>query len=159
MERKAAKISSCPPCSSPRLILLIISSLVPLCAARQTQNKCFMGGGIYQHFHLLCTKKHISSTFSSVHGQTLLIQRGKWAGFFFFFFSSTHSQTSVSQIVPGRQIGAHNKRSSVIFKSTEFHHERRSAGQKVYLTGNMHTEWILLPCFSFALCIDFFGPI
>lgn len=31
--KKGSKISSCPPCSSPRLILLIISSLVPLCTA------------------------------------------------------------------------------------------------------------------------------
>lgn len=150
---KGCKISSFPPFSSPCLILLIISSLVLLCVTQSRHKTSASREAVFINISIYCGLKGHKQRILLSSWTNSLIQRGSER------VSSTYNQTSVSQIVQGRQIGAHNKRSSVIFKSTEFRQERRSAGQKVYLTGNMHTEWILLPCFSFALCIDFFGPI
>lgn len=40
--------------------------------------------------------------------------------------------------------------SAVIFQSAEFAGKRTAAGQRVYLTENMHTEWLLVLLF---ICI------
>lgn len=55
--KKGCKISSCPPCSSPRLILLIISSLVPLCAAHSRHKTSASWEGVFINISIYCVQK------------------------------------------------------------------------------------------------------
>lgn len=55
--KKGRKISSCPPCSSPRLILLIISSLVPLCAAHWRHKTSASWEEVFINISIYCVQK------------------------------------------------------------------------------------------------------
>ena len=55
--KKGSKISSCPPCSSPRLILLIISSLVPLCAAHSRHKTSASWEEVFINISIYCVQK------------------------------------------------------------------------------------------------------
>lgn len=55
--KKGSKISSSPPCSSPRLILLIISSLVPLCAAHSRHGTSASREEVFINISIYCVQK------------------------------------------------------------------------------------------------------
>lgn len=55
--KKGRKISSCPPCSSPRLIPLIISSLVPLCAAHSRHKTSASWEEVFINISIYCVQK------------------------------------------------------------------------------------------------------
>lgn len=55
--KKGSEISSSPPCSSPRLIPLIISSLVPLCAAHSCRETSASWEEVFINISIYCVQK------------------------------------------------------------------------------------------------------